>query len=315
MKIVVLDGYTANPGDLSWAALEALGKCKVHDRTPKDKTVARAKGAEIVLTNKVILDRAVIGQLPKLRYIGVLATGYNVVDIAAARERDITVTNIPAYSTTSVVQAAFALLLELTNRVGLHDRSVHKGRWTRSKDFSYTESPLVELAGLTIGIIGFGAIGSAVAKAAQAFGMKVICHTRTPREAAGVRFVSVDTVFAESDVVTLHCPLTPETAGIVNEKHLALMKPTAYVINAGRGGLVDEAALARALNEGRIAGAAVDVLSTEPPKADNPLLTAANCVITPHVAWATRAARERLLAAAVGNVKAFLAGRPANVVS
>jgi len=315
MKIVVLDGHAANPGDLSWAPFEALGEIEIFDRTPREKTVQRARDAEIVLTNKTVIDREIMNQLPTLRYIGVLATGYNVVDIEAAREKDIAVTNVPAYGTPSVVQAAFALLFELTNKVGLHDSSVHKGRWTQSPDFSYTESPLVELSGLTIGIVGFGAIGSSVAKVAQALGMRVLAAARTPREAAGVTFVDVDTLFSESDVVTLHCPLTSETANLVNAARLALMKPSAYVINTGRGGLVDEVALARALNEGRIAGAGVDVLSTEPPKAGNPLLSAKHCVITPHVAWATKASRERLLQIALENVRGFLAGRFVNIVS
>ena len=315
MKIVVLDGHAANPGDLSWAPFEALGEIEIFDRTPREKTVQRARDAELVLTNKTVIDREIMNQLPTLRYIGVLATGYNVVDIEAAREKDIAVTNVPAYGTPSVVQAAFALLFELTNKVGLHDSSDHKGRWTQSPDFSYTESPLVELSGLTIGIVGFGAIGSSVAKVAQALGMRVLAAARTPREAAGVTFVDVDTLFSESDVVTLHCPLTSETANLVNAARLALMKPSAYVINTGRGGLVDEVALARALNEGRIAGAGVDVLSTEPPKAGNPLLSAKHCVITPHVAWATKASRERLLQIALENVRGFLAGRFVNIVS
>jgi len=315
MKIVVLDARAANPGDLSWEGLEALGECAIYDRTPREKTVERCRGAEVVITNKTVIDRAAIETLSQLRYIGVLATGYDVVDVEAAREKGIVVSNVPTYGAASVVQAAFALLLELTNRVGLHDAGVHKGRWVNSPDFSYAETPLVEISGLTMGIVGFGRIGSAVAEAARAFGMRVISHTEPPRETEGVTFVDLETVFRESDVVTLHCPLTAETRGIVNDARLRLMKRTAYLINTARGALVDEAALARALNEGRIAGAGVDVLSSEPPKAENPLLAAKNCVITPHVAWATRAARERLLKAAIENVKAFLAGRPVNVVS
>jgi len=315
MKIVILDAYAANPGDLTWAALDPIGECEIHDRTPAAKTVERSRGAEIILTNKTVLDRKVIEALPDLRYIGVLATGTNVVDIECAREKGIVVTNVPSYGTPSVVQAAFALLLELANKVGLHDAGVHRGKWSRSADFSYTEAPLVELSGLTMGIVGFGSIGSAVAKVALALGMRVLYYDVTPRQAEGVTPVDLDTLFRESDVVTLHCPLADETRGLVSDARLGLMKRTAYLINTARGPLVDEAALARALNEGRIAGAGLDVLSIEPPKPDNPLLSAKNCVITPHVAWATKASRQRLLAIAVENAKAFLAGRPENVVS
>jgi glycerate dehydrogenase len=314
MKIVVLDGYAANPGDLSWEAFERFGDVTVHERTLKDKVLERSHGAEILLTNKTVLDRATINALPELRYVGVLATGYNVVDIDAAREAGVVVTNVPAYSTPSVVQATFALILELTSKVGLHDTGVHRGKWTRSADFSYTEASLVELSGLTIGIVGLGAIGGAVAKVALAFGMKVLAHTNSPKSVEGVQFVDLDTLLRESDVVTLHCPLTDATRNLINDQTLSLMKPRAFVINAARGPIVDEAALARALNDGRIAGAGLDVLSTEPPKADNPLLSAKNCIITPHVAWATKAARKRLLDVAADNVRAFLAGRPTNVI-
>ena len=315
MTIVVLDGYALNPGDLSWERLEALGELTVYDRTPCGKTVERSRGAGILLTNKTVLDGAVIDALPDVKYIGVLATGYNVVDVDAARGRGIVVTNVPAYAAPSVAQAAFALLLELTNRAGHHDATVHQGRWTDSPDFCYWDYPLVELSGLTMGIIGFGSIGGAVAKIAQVFGMKVLCNTYPPQRAGGVKFVDLETLFRESDVVSLHCPLTDDTERLVNASRLALMKRTAFVINTGRGGLVDERALADALNDGRIASAAVDVLSTEPPKCDNPLLTAKNCIITPHIAWATRASRSRLMKTAVENVKAFLAGTPVNVVS
>jgi glycerate dehydrogenase len=316
MRIVVLDGHTANPGDLDWRELAALGECTVHARTPRELTVARAADAPLVLTNKVVLDAAVLAALPALRYVGVLATGYNVVDLPAADARGIVVTNIPAYSTASVVQLTFGLLLELTLGVGHHARAVHEGRWAASPDFAFYDWPLVELDGLTLGIVGFGRIGQAVARVAQALGMSVQAHVRSPRPAPdGVRFVDLDTLFATSDVVSCHCPLTPETAGLVNAERLARMKPSAYLLNTSRGPVVNESDLAAALNAGRLAGAGVDVLSTEPPAADNPLLTARNCVITPHVAWATQAARRRLMAIAAANVRAFLAGVPTNVVN
>jgi len=315
VKIVVLDGYTMNPGDLSWEGLEELGECAVYERTPPERVVERAAGAEVVLTNKVVLDGAVMARLPALKYIGVLATGYNVVDTAAARERGIVVTNVPAYSTRSVAQLVMALVLELAHHVGDHSRGVHEGRWTRSPDFAYWDWPLVELDGLAMGIVGFGQTGRAVADLARAFGMRVLVHTRTPTAGPGVEFVDLATLLRRSDVVSLHCPLTPETEGLVNAGRLALMKPTAFLINTSRGPVVNERDLAEALNAGRIAGAGLDVLSTEPPKADNPLLAAKNCFITPHFAWATRAARERMMKTVVANVRAFLAGRSQNVVN
>ena len=314
MKIIVLDGFTLNPGDLSWDELHGLGECTVHERTAPDQLMERAKGAQVLLTNKVILDREAMEQLPELAYIGVLATGINVVDEKAARERGIAITNVPAYSTDSVAQFVFALLLELVVGVGRHDRAVHEGKWSRSPDFSFCEISMVELAGLTMGIVGYGAIGKAVARVARAFGMKVIVHTRTPGNDDGVRYVDLETVFAQSDVVSLHCPLTLETEGLVNKDRLTWMKDTAFLINTSRGPVVDEAALAEALNTGEIAGAAVDVLSVEPPPADNPLLAASNCIITPHIAWATLAARKRLMDTVVGNVKAWMNGQPVNVV-
>jgi glycerate dehydrogenase len=315
MRIVVLDGYALNPGDLSWAALEALGECTVHDRSAAADTVNRARRAEIALTNKVVLGRAELAALPALRYIGVLATGYNVVDVAAARERQIAVTNVPAYSTASVAQLTMALLLELAHRVGDHAADVRAGGWSRSPDFCYWKHPLVELAGLTLGIVGLGQIGRAVARLAQAFGMRVIGHTRTTRACEGVEPMELDLLFRTSDVVSLHCPLTPETRHLVDAGRLALMKPTAFLLNPSRGPLVDEQALADALNQGRIAGAALDVLAAEPPAPENPLLATKNCLITPHIAWATRASRQRLMDEAVQNVQAFLAGKPRNVVS
>jgi len=300
MKIVVLDGFTLNPGDLTW---DALGNATIYDRTPPELVVERARDAEILLTNKCVVDRQAIAQLPKLRYIGVMATGYNVVDIAAARERRIVVTNVPAYSTRSVAQHAFALLLELTQHVGHHAGTIE--RWPKSADYCYWDFPLVELAGLTMGIIGHGHIGREVEKLARAFEMNVLVR----------RGVDLEMLLRSSDAVSLHCPLTPATQGLVNAAWLALMKPTAFLINTGRGGLVVEQDLADALNAGKIAGAGLDVLSTEPPRSDNPLLMAKNCLITPHLAWATRASRERLMRAVVKNIQAFLAGAPENQVS
>lgn len=317
MKLVVLDGFTMNPGDLEWRRLEALGDLQVYERTPLELIVPRASGAAVVLTNKTPLSAETIRALPDLRFVGVLATGYNVVDLAAARERGIPVSNVPAYSTRSVQQMTFALLLELTQKCGAHDRAVKAGEWSRCEDFMFQFGPLVELDGLTFGVLGYGTIGRAVAQAALAFGMRVVAASRTrPAELPdGVEWVTVEELFRRSDVVSLHCPLTPETQSIICDRTLAWMKPTALLINTGRGGLVDEAALARALNEGRLAGAGADVLSTEPPAPSNPLLAAKNCVITPHCAWATRAARQRLLDITVANVQAFQAGRPIHVVN
>ncbi|MBF0244898.1 MAG: D-2-hydroxyacid dehydrogenase, partial [Planctomycetes bacterium] len=288
MKIVVLDGATANPGDLSWAGLESQGELTVYDRTPPEAVLERAAGAEVLLTNKTVLKKETLAALPKLRYIGVLATGTNVIDLAAANAQNIVVTNVPAYSTMSVAQQVFALLLELTNRVGRHDTAVHEGAWVRSEDFCFTRSPLIELDGLTLGIVGLGTIGRAVAGIGAAFGMTVIASSRSSRSIPGIAMVDRDTLFAEADVVSLHCPLTEETRGMINQTSLDLMKSTAFLINTGRGPLVDEPALAGALKDGVIAGAGLDVLSAEPPAAVNPLLNAPNCVITPHIAWATR---------------------------
>jgi len=317
MKIAVLDGYTLNPGDLSWASLEKLGRCSIFGRTSPEETVARATNHEIVLTNKTVLSREILRQLPRLRYIGVLATGYNVVDLDIAREQHITVCNVPDYATPSVVQMVFAHLLNLTLHAADHGRSVAEGRWSQSDDFCYWDFPLTELAGLTFGVVGFGRIGQAAAAVAQAFGMNVLVHDVRPPSAApaGIRFVGLGELFRDSDVVSLHCPLTPATQGLIDTERLATMKPSAYLINTGRGPLIDERALADALNSGRLAGAGLDVLSTEPPPADHPLLTAKNCCITPHIAWATRAARRRLLDVAVANVHDFLAGTPQNVVN
>jgi glycerate dehydrogenase len=313
MRIVILDGLTTNPGDLSWEPLERLGTLTVFDRTPPGEVAARGADADAILTNKAIVGREQIAALPRLKYVGVLATGTNIVDGEAARERGIPVCNVPEYSTPNVVQATWALLLELTNHVGHHDRTVHEGRWAAGPDFCYWDGDLVELAGRTLGIVGHGRIGRGVAAVGRAMGMRVIHHRR--RHGDDPASVDLDTLFRESDVVSLHCPLTPDTKHLVDARRLALMKPTAFLVNTARGPLVDEAALADALNAGRIAGAALDVLSVEPPPPTNPLLTARNCVITPHVAWATRDARRRLIDVAAANLAAFAAGRPQNVVN
>ena len=317
MKIVILDGFTLNPGDLSWDGLKSLGGCEIYDRTSPDEVVKRAADAELVLTNKTVLTREQINRLPKLKYIGVLATGYNIVDVAAARERGVPVTNVPTYGTRSVAQMTFALLLELTQHVGHHAQTVDEGRWARSPDFCYWDYPLMELDGLTMGIVGFGRIGRTVADLAVAFGMKVLAHSRTipQKKLQNIDFVDLARLFRTADVVSLHCPLTTETKHLVNAERLSSMKPTAFLLNTSRGPLIDESALAKALNSDQIAGAAVDVLEAEPPRADNPLFTAKNCLITPHIAWATRSARARLMATAVANAKAFLDGKLQNVVN
>ena len=319
MKIVVLDGFTLNPGDLSWSELEALGDCTVYDRTAPEHLPARVREAEAVLTNKAMLDARAIAQMPHLQYIGVLATGFNIVDVEAARRREIAVTNVPGYSTDSVAQLTFALLLELTHHVGHHAETVRAGRWSAGLDFSYQDFPLIELRGLTLGIIGFGQIGQAVARLARAFGLRVVAHRR-PRHLADdgewgdIEFVDLDTLFGRSDIVTLHCPLTPETTGLIGPGSLRRMKPSAFLLNTSRGPLVDEAALAEALDAGRLAGAGLDVLSREPPPLDNPLLRARNCLVTPHIAWASGAARARLMTAIAGNLRAFQMGQRLNRV-
>jgi glycerate dehydrogenase len=316
MNIVVLDGFTLNPGDLTWEELASLGPCAVYDRTPPAQVVRRAADAEIVLTNKTELGADHLERLPRLKYIGVLATGTNVVDLRAARARGIPVTNVPTYGTKAVAQMTFALILELAHHVGHHSRTVREGRWTKSVDWCYWDYPLIELDGLTLGIVGFGRIGRAVGELGAAFGLQVLaCDPAAAAAPTAVRLVELEAIFRESDVVSLHCPLTPQTARLVNAQRLSLMKPTAFVINTSRGPLVDEPALAAALNAGRIAGAAVDVLSREPPPPDNPLLAAKNCLITPHLAWATRAARARLMKIALENVRAFLQGKPQHVVN
>jgi glycerate dehydrogenase len=318
MKIVVLDGHALNPGDLSWDALRALGDLQVFDRTEDDQIVARAQEAEIVMTNKTGLPAQILKQLTKTRYIGVLATGYDVVDLQAARERKIPVTNIPTYGTDSVAQFTFALLLELCHHVAAHAEATRAGEWSRSEDFSFWKTPLVELAGKTIGLIGLGQIGRRVAEIALALKMRVVAAeaVRTPvPDWPDFRWCEVDELLAQADIVSLHCPLLPQTKHIINAKSLAKMEPSAFLINTSRGPLVIEQDLADALNDGRIAGAAVDVLSNEPPSPDNPLLRAKNCIVTPHIAWASKESRTRLLNTAIDNLRAFLDGHPVNVVN
>jgi glycerate dehydrogenase len=306
MKITVLDGYCLNSGDLSWDPLRAYGDVEVFDRTPAEKTVERAAGAGIVLTNKTPLTAAVLDRLPELRYIGVLATGYNVIDIEAAKRKGIVVSNVPTYGTASVAQFVFALLLEVCHRVQLHSDAVRAGEWTAHPDWCFSKSPLMELEGKTMGIVGYGRIGRRTARIAEAFGMKVLAYD--------LDHGRLEEVVRQSDVISLHVPLSPETREMINAQTLAMMKPAAILINTSRGPLVNESDLAGALNSGRIAAAAVDVLSTEPPAADNPLLSARNCLVTPHMAWATAEARRRLMDAVIENVAAFLDGQPKNVI-
>lgn len=315
MKIAVLDGYTLNPGDLSWDSLRALGEVTVYDRTPEDEIAARAKNCGIILTNKTPLTRETIDKLPMLKYIGVLATGYNIVDCRYAKIKNIVVTNVPSYGTAAVAQLVFALLLELCHNTGSHSADVKSGVWTNAKDFCYFNSPLTELCGKTFGIIGLGKIGAKTAEIAAAFGMNIIAYGGQTQQGQNIRSVTLDEIFSLSDVLSLHCPLKPETERIINSRNLNKMKKTAFLINTSRGGLIDENDLAFALNSGQIAGAGLDVLSCEPPKSGNPLLTAKNCFITPHFAWAAREARERLMAAAVSNVAAFLEAKPVNTVN
>lgn len=316
MKIVILDGFALNPGDLSWDSIKKLGECSFYDRTSPAEVLERASGADALIINKVVISKALIDQLPQLKYIGVTATGYNVVDIQAAVERNITVTNIPAYSTDSVAQLVFSHILNVANRVQLHATSVGNGEWTKCPDFSYSKSPQVELAGKTLGIVGYGQIGQKVAKIGQAFDMKVIFQNRSKKTNLPPEIIqkSLSEVFMESDFVSLNCPLTSENKEFVNRALLDKMKPAAVLINTGRGGLINEQDLADALNSGRIAAACLDVLSTEPPAGDNPLITAKNCFITPHIAWATFEARQRLLNITVDNLNSYIARMPKNVI-
>ena len=316
MKIVILDGYSANPGDLSWKPLEEIGELTVYDRTKPEEIIERAKDAEIVLTNKVLIKRSEIEQLPKLKYIGVLATGYNVVDVEAAREHGIIVTNVPAYSTESVTQMVFAHLLTVTNRTEHYAIQNRKGKWTASPDFCYWDTPLTELAGKTFGIMGLGNIGQRVAAIANAFGMKVVAYTSKAADKlpSYISKRTMEELLAESDVLSLHCPLTPDTKHLINRQTLELMKPSAILINTGRGPLVNDQDIADALKANRLRAFCADVLTEEPPKAENPLLSCENAFITPHIAWASNEARTRLIDVAISNVRAFIEGTPQNVV-
>lgn len=314
MKITVLDGYTENPGDLSWDWLKDCGDCTIYDRTPPELIAERCAGCDIIITNKTPLRRPLLETLPNLKYVGLLSTGFNIVDWEYCKEKGIPVCNIPSYSTNAVAQLVFALIIEHTNAVALHSQSVHSGEWSACKDFCYWKTSLSELDGKTIGIIGFGKIGKAVAKIAAAFGMKVLAATNHPAPFDNVEFCEKDELLAESDFVSLHCPLTPATEGMVNADFLAKMKKTAVLINTSRGQVVDEKALAYALENDIIAGAGLDVLETEPPKADCPLIGAKNCFITPHIAWAGFETRERLMKICRSNVEAFLNGKPVNLV-
>lgn len=317
MKIVVLDGYALNPGDISWEKLSSLGDVTVYDRTPADKMPERIKDADVLLTNKTPIAQEHIEQASQLKYIGVLATGYNIIDIAAANKKGIVVSNLPGYSTQSVAQLTFGFLLEMTLHVQNHSNSARSGDWTRSPDFSYWNYPLIELAGKTMGIIGFGEIGQRVADIATAFGMNVIAYSRTQTDQlhrSNFKWVTLFELLQQADVVSIHCPLTPQTQGIINKENLARMKPTAFLLNTSRGPIVVNDDLADALNQGVIAGAGIDVLSVEPPPAGNPLLTAKNCLVTPHIGWATKEARMRLMDKVVSNLAAFIGGHPTNIV-
>lgn len=319
MNIVIVDGYTLNPGDLSWEGLEKLGNVEIHDRSTPEELLERSAKADIILTNKAPLPSETIGQLPNLKYIGVTATGYNIVDTEAASERGIPVANVPAYGSTSVAQMTFAHILNLTQRVAHYADAVDEQRWQECRDFCFWDYPLIELDGLTLGIVGYGDIGKQVAKIALAFGMEVLAYSpslvpgTTP--APGIRATALESLFENSDIVSLHCPLTPESEKMVNGKTLSLMKPSAFLINTSRGQLIDEFALCAALEDGKIAGAGLDVLSTEPPAQENPLVDTLNCFVTPHISWATTAARSRLLDICVQNVRAFQEGNPVNVVN
>ena len=315
MKIVVLDGYALNPGDLSWEGLKQLGDLEIHDRTETAQILSRAKYADLVLTNKTLLSSESLRQLPKLKYIGVLATGYNCVDVQTAKELGIAVTNIPSYGTASVAQFVFALLLELCHNVKQHHYAVANGQWATSRDWTFWLTPLIELEGKVMGIVGLGRIGRHVARIAIAFGMHVIATDQVPIAEPGVQPTTLEKLLVESDVVSLHCPLFPETLGLINRERLATMKSSAFLINTSRGPLIIDEDLADALNQGVIAGAGLDVLSMEPPMRDNALLKSRNCIVTPHIAWATKEARSRLMNIAVKNVEGFLVKQPVNVIN
>ncbi len=318
MKIVILDAFTTNPGDLSWEMFNEFGEVTTYDHTPSELVIERCKDAEIVIDNKVIFTKEILDSLPNLKYIGMLSTGFNVIDIQAAKENGVTVCNVPTYSTAAVAQLTFALILEIYNQVGLHNEAVHNGEWSSCRDFCFQKTPLVELNNKTIGLIGYGKIGSEVAKIADAFSMNILCYVpskKTQPDFKNFRFVSLHELAEKSDIVSLHCPLTPDTTGIINSDFISKMKKNAIVINTSRGPAIDEQALADALNEGRIAGAGVDVLSTEPPKKSNPLLTCSKCFITPHIAWAGFETRERLIGVVYNNLKSFIEGKPVNLVN
>lgn len=315
MKIVILDAFTTNPGDLSWDWLEEYGSVTVYDRTPAENIVERAEEADILVTNKTPLPGSVLEQLPQLKCICLLSTGYNVVDCDYAKEKGIPVCNIPSYSTNAVAQLVFSFILSHSNQVELHSKAVHDGEWTDCKDFCFWKTPLMELEGKTLGIFGFGKIGQRVSELANAFGMRVLACTPHPKDVDGVEWVPLDELLNESDFISLHCPLTEQTTGLVNDDFISKMKKSAFLINTSRGPVIDENALANALNEGKIAGAAVDVLSVEPPKSDNPLLTAKNCIITPHIAWAGHETRARLIEIFRQNISAFCNDTPVNVVN
>jgi glycerate dehydrogenase len=315
MKIVVTDGYTLNPGDMQWNGVEQIGELTVYDRTPRELIVERCSDADVLIVNKTPLQNETLNQLPKLKMIAVTATGYNIIDTIAAKEKNIVISNVPAYGTASVAQHAFALLLELTNHVGFHGQSTASGEWQRSKDWSYTVIPVKELSGKTFGIVGFGNIGQQAARIALAFGMKVIYYNPRIKDFDGATSADLSTVFKNSDVVSLHCPLKPDNNQFVNKAILSSMKKTAYLINTARGQLINEPDLAEALNNEIIAGAGLDVLSVEPPVDDNPLLKAKNCINTPHIAWISKEARQRIMDTTVENIKAFMEGKPINVVN
>ena len=317
MKIVLLDGYTLNPGDLSWEPLEKLGEFVVYDRTAPEESLERMKDAEIVISNKTVITRAHIEACEKLQYLGVTATGYNVIDIEAAKEKGIPVCNVPGYSTDAVAQMTFSLLLELTTNVALHSASVYDGQWCRSRDFCYWKAPVVDLAGKTMGLIGFGSIGQKVAQIAVAFGMNVLVYSRTRKpwlETDRIHFTDLDTLLSSADVVSLHCPLFPETKELINKNTIAKMKDGAYLLNTARGACINEADVAEALKNGKLAGAGADVVSVEPMRADNPLLKAPNMVITPHISWASNDSRKRLMQIVADNIEAFQKGSPVNNV-
>ena len=315
MKIVVLDGYALNPGDLTWEGLKKLGDVEIHDRTESQRVLERAKDAELVFSNKTVLSAELLRQLPKLKYVGVLATGYNCIDLKTAKELGITVTNIPTYGTASVAQFVFALVLELCHNVKRHHDAVAAGQWATSNDWTFWLTPLIELEGKVIGIVGLGRIGRQVARIASAFGMRVIATDQVPITEPGVQATTLEKLLAEADVVSLHCPLFPETQGLMNRTRLATMKRSAFLINTSRGPLIVDQDLANALNAEVIAGAGLDVLSVEPPVGDNPLFKAKNCLVTPHIAWATKEARSRLMDIAVKNAESFLGKQPVNVVN